>query len=373
VAERDVILYDTTLRDGEQTPAVAFTRFQRVEIARALDSLGISQIEIGFAASGPLHQEDMQAIVQAGLAAQLLSLARPLSEDIDAAREVGVGGVLLFISTSDIHMQHKLRIGFDEVLDRVRTSIAYAREAGLWVQMTMEDATRTPLDRIAAFSAVAAEAGADRVGMADTVGCATPQQFRDMVGVVRGVTDVPVAVHCHDDFGLATANSIAAVEAGAVAVSATINGLGERAGNAAMEECALALERLYGRHTGLDLSRFAEVSRLVAAHSGVAVPPNKGVVGRNCFRHESGIHIAAVLRDPACYEPYPPEVVGAERTLELGKTSGRTAVRHLAGAAGEGLDDAACQRILDHVKTLCEEGGTLDPETLEMLVQKCSP
>ena len=363
-----VTLYDTTLRDGEQTPGVAFGLPVRKQIVAGLDALGVRQVEIGFAASGPSHRADMAALVEMAPRTQLLSLARPSRGDIDDALAVGVGGVLLFISTSDVHLQHKLRMDFEEVLPLVSESIAYARSQGLWVQMTAEDAIRTPTDRVRRFAAVAAEAGVLRIGLADTVGRGTPERVAELVEAVSTETGTDVAVHCHDDMGLATANTLAGLQAGAVAASVTVNGIGERAGNASLEECAVALEELYGVDTGLDLSQLGSLSALVARASGIAVPPNKAVVGDNCFRHESGIHIAAILREPACYEPMDPAKVGATRTLQLGKTSGRAAVRHLVG---EDLDDATCARLLERIKVACEDQQILTPEAIARMLAEC--
>ena len=237
--------------------------------------------------------------------------------------------------------------------------------------MTAEDAVRSDLDRIQAFARVAAEAGADRIGLADTVGRATPAWMAALVRAVREVTDVPVSVHCHDDFGLAVANSLAAVEAGARAVSVTVNGIGERAGNASLEQCAVALELLHSIDTGLDLSQLCALSDLVAGYANMPVAPNTAIVGSNCFRHESGIHVAAISREPSCYEPFDPALVGAVRQLVLGKSSGRKAVRQLVGPAGQDLSDGAVRRILDELKVRSESGERLTEKVIEDMVARC--
>lgn len=357
-------IYDTTLRDGEQMPGVAFTLEERLAIASALDRMGIDEIEIGFAASGELHRRDMRAIVELGLKAKTLSLGRPLKGDIDAALEVGVDGVILFTSLSDRYLKSKLGKSFEEVLKGCLEAVRYAVGRGTYVQLTFEDATRMPMDRLLECASLVAREGVDRIGLADTVGVGTPAKMKRMVTSIRDAVSVPLAVHCHDDFGMAVANTLAAMEAGVRFLSTTVNGIGERAGNASMEECILAIEVLYGIEMGYDLTQIESLSALVARASGVPIPANKAVVGANSFRHESGIHVAAQLKDPLCYEPYSPSLVGRRSELVLGKSTGRTALRHLLGRSAEDLDDAACQRVMDRIKALAEQGEVLSPENL---------
>ena len=234
-------------------PGIAFGREARLRIAHALDDLGLSEIEVGFAASGREQRDDMRAVVDAGLRAKLFSLARPMAGDIEAAREAGVDGVILFIGSSEIHLREKLRRIEEEVAEIVRREVARAKDAGFFVQISFEDATRTDHARLGRLVALTEDAGADRIGLADTVGIGTPESMKAMVRSVREATSLPVSVHCHDDFGLAVANSLAAVEAGARVLSTTINGIGERSGNAATEVCATALNVLYGIETDVRL------------------------------------------------------------------------------------------------------------------------
>ncbi|MFD7730122.1 hypothetical protein ACFV6F_07025 [Kitasatospora phosalacinea] len=365
-----VRFYDSTLRDGAQAPGVAFDRHQQLRIAQALDALGMDEIETGFAASGPEQRADMRAIADLGLRARLLSLARPLKADVDHAVAAGVEGVILVASVSDLHLRFKLRKDYAVVAEQALEAVEYARSLGLFVQLSMEDATRTPVDRLLDLAVRSQAHGAMRIGLADTVGVATPTAMRELVAAVRGSVDLPISAHCHNDFGLAVANSLAAVEGGAEVLSTTQNGLGERCGNASTEECAAALELLHGISTNLDLALLTATSQLVAECSGVPVPPNKGVVGGNSFRHESGIHVAAMLQHPSCYEAYDPAVVGGRREYVLGKTSGRAALRHLAGSAGEHLDDEECRRLLDVVKRLSEAGTQIDSQTVRQLMKR---
>ncbi len=368
-----VRFYDTTLRDGEQMPRVAFSRAQRCEIALALDALGLDEIELGFAASGPAHRADIRAAVESGLQARTLSLARPLHTDIDAAVEAGVDGVILFAALSDTHLRFKLQKTREQVLALVLDAIDHALGCGLFVQLSLEDATRTDDDVLVEFGTQIAAAGVHRIGLADTVGIATPSLMQRKVAAVVREVEVPVSVHCQDDLGLAVANSLAAVEAGASVLSTTMNGIGERSGNASTEVCAAALVLLHGHTVSLDLEAIASTSEVVARCAGVEPAPNSPLVGANSFRHESGIHIAAVLRNPACYEPFDPERIGRQRELELGKTSGRAAVRHLGEYNGTELDDVMCSRILARIKTLTENGTVITDDVLLQLVDECTP
>jgi isopropylmalate/homocitrate/citramalate synthase len=371
VSNQHVSFYDTTLRDGEQMPDVAFNLEKRLRIAQALDQIGVDEIELGFASSGAAQQADMAEVVKSGLRARTLSLARPLKVDIDAAARTGVQGVIIFTSTSDIHLKYKLHKSLSEVLDTIEHAAAYASSLHLFVQVSIEDATRTPDERLREIANRVLRNGADRIGLADTVGIATPALIQQKVRAVLDITNVPVAVHCHNDFGLATANSLAAVEAGASVLSTTINGIGERAGNAATEECAVALKLLLGREISIDLTRLCEVSRLVAECARIAIPPNKAISGRNCFRHESGIHVAALLQDPQCYEPFDPAMVGAAREFVLGKTNGRAAIRYLSSLIGEEIDDETCNQVLYHLKDRAERGERCDSDMLKELIIIC--
>lgn len=370
-SKRLIKFYDTTLRDGEQMPGVAFGLNKRIDIARALDEMGLDEIEIGFAASSPEQRQDMRAVVELGLRAHMLSLARPRKDDIDAAKEVGVDTVILFAAISPIHLEYKLRENYEQVSERAVEAVRYATSLGLRAQFSFEDATRTDVDRLVQLSRRAIDNGAFRISLADTVGVATPELMRGMVGEVVDAIDVPVAVHCHNDFGLAVANSLAAVEAGASVLSTTICGFGERSGNTATEECAVALELLYGHRTNLDLKRVYEVAQLVQECTNMPLSHHKAIVGKNSFRHEAGIHVAATLREPLCYEPYDPAIVGRSRELVLGKTSGRAALRHFAGDMADTLDDDLCCRILDRLKQLSEGGEPISSELLPQLIKEC--
>jgi methanogen homocitrate synthase len=363
--------YDSTLRDGEQMPGVAFDRPTRIRIAKALDSLGIDELDIGIAASGKKQLDDMIAIVESGLRARTLSLARPIRGDILASKQSGVDGIILIASCSDIHLRYKLNTTALEVTELLKRAVALAREEGLFVEVGFEDATRTPTDRLVDISLAVERCGAERIGLADTLGVGTPQGVHAMVKAVGEAVNLPVAVHCHDDFGLAVANSLAAVGAGARVLSTTVNGIGERSGNAATEVCAVALQLLYGFNTNIDLEKVMEVSRLVYASAKLAVPPNRPVTGINSFRHESGMHVAALLRDSRTYEAYPPSLVGGERQIVLGKTTGRAAVRHFTNEIAKDLSDLELARVTEEVQALAEKTGSVGLSDLRNIVEAC--
>jgi isopropylmalate/homocitrate/citramalate synthase len=369
LSRRTIHFSDTTLRDGEQAPGVAFSRQKRIAIAKALDSMKVDEIEIGFAASGLEHQRDMASVVESGLRARTRSLARPLEGDIRAAADVGVQSVCLFLAFSDIHLKHKLRMSFEVAVEALTKATTFAKDKGFYVTTALEDATRTPKERIEIVVRRVSEAGADQISLADTLGIGTPQSMTDLVRTVKRVTDKSVVVHCHDDFGLAVANSLAGVEAGADTVSTTFNGIGERAGNTSTECCAAAVSILLGCKTNLDLTRTQMVSRLVSECSGIQVPPNTPIVGSNAFRHESGIHVSAMLRDPQCYEAFDPAVFGAKRQFVLGKTSGRAGVRHFAALEKTELSDAACDEVLRRIKQMSDDGVGLQDADLRQLIQ----
>lgn len=359
VSGASVRFCDSTLRDGEQMPGVAFSLQSRLEIARELDALGVDEIEVGFAGARAACA-DIAAVADLGLRAHILALCRPLSVDIAAALEAGVDGVKLVTTVSPVHLRHKFARAGADVLREACSAVECARAAGLFTQVSFEDATRSPIEDLVAGAQAAVAAGAQSVTLADTVGVATPALMRAIAARIVDAVDVPVSAHCHNDFGLAVANSLAAVEGGARVLSTTVNGIGERSGNASTADCALGLERLYGMKTSLDLRRLRQASALVAAHSGVPVPAHSPIVGDNCFRHESGIHVAAILQDPSCYEPYDPALVGGERQLVLGKTSGRAAVRHVAKQLGVTLDEDDCRAVLRELKLRAENGDAVD-------------
>ena len=345
-----ITIYDTTLRDGEQMAGISFSPAQKVKIARLLDGIGVPQIEAGFPAVSPAEKMAVRAVARAGLDAEVLCLSRLKKEDIDAAQDAEADAVLLFIATSPLHLRHKLKLDEEQVLQLVLEGLDHARSSGLKASFTPEDSTRTPLSFLRRVLAAAVEAGAWRIGLADTLGCITPQGIRFLVQKLRPLTRTPFTLHLHNDFGLALPNALAGLEAGADAIATTVAGFGERSGNVPLEQLVAALKFLYGKDIGIRTEGLTPLARQVARMAGVHVPSNAPLIGEGVFTHKAGIHIAGVLAEPATYEPVPPEVVGNRRRIVVGKHSGRAAARGLLLAAGKKADDAAIDRLLSQAK-----------------------
>ena len=331
---RKILFSDCTLRDGEQQAGVAFDRGAKVRIARALDDLGIYEIEAGTVASSDEDRAAVSEMCRIGLRAKISVLCRGLAADIDQAAALGVWGVRLSFPISQLERKHKLKgMGDEEYLQKALALCEHARRKGLYVVFSPYDTTRGELAFLRRLVAELQKAGTvDRLRIVDTTGCALPEAIAYLIGQVRDAAPrIPLEIHCHNDFGLACANTLAGLTAGADYASTTINGLGERCGNAPTEEVAMALEALYGIRTGLDLCKLTDVARLVAQLSGVPMPVNKAVVGEGAFRHESGMVVAGLLQDPFTAEPYQPELVGQQRSIVLGKKSGLASISYKVG------------------------------------------
>ncbi|MBQ6099574.1 MAG: homoaconitate hydratase [Methanobrevibacter sp.] len=365
----DLIIYDTTLRDGEQTPGVCFSFDEKIEIARKLDQFKIHQIEAGFPIVSEKEKETVKAIASEGLNADIIALTRTKPGDIDVALECDVDGIITFVGTSDIHLDHKMHITRQDAINLCETAVDYAKDHGLYVAFSAEDATRTDIDFLKRIYSKAEECGADRVHIADTTGAITPEGIRYLVSELVKDLNVMLALHCHNDFGLAVINSITGVLAGARGISTTVNGLGERAGNASLEELVMALKILYGKDYGFKTKYIKELSDIVSKASGLEVPYNKPVVGNNVFRHESGIHVDAVIEEPLCYEPYVPELVGQKRQLVLGKHSGCRAVRAKLNECELDVTDDELIEIVRQVKKSREEGKYINDQVFKEIVK----
>jgi methanogen homocitrate synthase len=366
---KKITVYDTTLRDGEQTPGVCLRTPEKLKIARKLDELGLHQIEAGFPVVSNEEKRSVKAIVAEDLDAQILVLCRTKKEDIDLAIDCGVDGIITFLGTSDIHLKHKLKKSRDEALNICMNSIEHAKDHGLFVAFSAEDATRTDLNFLKRIYHRAENYGADRLHIADTVGAISPQGMSYLVGELKKDINTEIALHCHNDFGMALSNCISGLLAGASAVSTTVNGIGERAGNTSLEEFVMSMLIIYGVDLGYNIEVFYELSQLVEELTNMRVPENKPIVGKNVFRHESGIHVDAVIEEPLTYEPFLPELIGHHRRIVLGKHSGCRAVKAKLDECGIDVTrDELCE-IVERVKEKREEGKYINDELFNQIVR----
>ncbi len=353
-------VFDTTLRDGEQTPGVSLTPENKLRIARRLDELGVDVIEAGFAAVSEGELEAVRLISQAGLRAEICSASRGTRGDIDSVAKAGADSIHLIIPVSDLHIEAKLKKTRVDVLQITADMVRYAKDYGLIVELSAEDATRADVTYLKEVFSKGIDAGADRVVACDTVGVLTPERSYNLFSDLRESLKVPIiSVHCHNDFGMAVANTIAALRAGASEFHATINGLGERAGNASMEEIVVSLMSLYKKRLDIKTTQLYGISQFVQRLTGVYVQPNKAIVGENAFTHESGIHTQGMLAHPSTYEPIEPELVGGKRRLAPGKHAGSAGIK--AALAGMGLQpgEEQLKEIFQRVKTVGDKGKTV--------------
>ncbi|MBM2853263.1 MAG: 2-isopropylmalate synthase [Steroidobacteraceae bacterium] len=375
-----VKIFDTTLRDGEQSPGCSMTREEKLRVARALAELGVDIIEAGFPAASRGDWESVAAVAREVQAPVICALARCSRADIDKAWSALEGAARprlhVFLATSAIHRVHKLHMARDEIIRMAVESVRHARSLCDDVEFSPEDASRTELEFLAEVVQAVVDAGATTVNIPDTVGYTTPQEFHEtftfLRNRVRGLDRVTLSVHCHDDLGMAVANSLSAVRAGARQVECTINGIGERAGNCSLEEVVMALavrEQAFGVRTDIDTQRIYPTCRLVSSITGMPIPRNKAVIGENAFAHESGVHQHGMLRHASTYEIMRPQDVGLMRSnLVLGKHSGRHAFRERVRELGFELDEEELGRVFTRFKALADRKKELFDGDIEALV-----
>lgn len=365
-----VVINDTTLRDGEQSAGVAFTLDEKLAIARGLAAIGVPELEIGIPAMGAEECESMQAIVSLQLPLKLMAWCRMFAADLAAVEGIGVDLVDLSIPVSDQQIQHKLGRDRRWVLNQVQQLVAQGRDSGFEICVGCEDASRADPDFLAQVAEVAAMAGASRLRYADTVGIMEPFTLLGRMRQLRSRTDLDIEMHAHDDFGLATANTLAAVLGGATHINTTVNGLGERAGNAALEESVLALQQLYGIATGVDPRGIPALSSLVAQASGRSVSWNKSIVGDGVFTHEAGIHVDGMLKDARNYQGLDPVLLGRTHTLMLGKHSGTAMIERAYQELGINLEPWQQTLLLQQIRAqVARSKHSPDSATLLALYQ----
>jgi homocitrate synthase NifV len=347
-----VFFSDTTLRDGEQAAGVAFHDKEKLVIARMLDDLGVPEIECGIPAMGLAERRVIRNLMRLGLSARLITWNRAVIADIEASLECGVSAVAVSCPISDFHIAHKLGKSRDWVLKQVREAVTFAKQKGLYVCVGAEDASRADEAFLAEYGALAKECGADRLRYSDTLGLLDPFQLYDRVSRLKAGLNLPLEIHAHNDFGMATANALAGVRAGATFVSVTVLGLGERAGNTPLEEVAMVLTHVHPAETGIQISRLPDLCRYVAAAAERPISPAKPIVGSKIFSHESEIHAAAVITNPANYESYSPEPLGLKREISVGKYTGRRALSYRLRHLGIVKADEDLNLLIPRIRSL---------------------
>ena len=349
---REIKIVDTTLRDGEQTAGVVFANNEKITIAQMLSDLGVDQLEVGIPAMGGDEKDAIKKICKRNLKSSIMAWNRAVIGDIEQSIDCGVDAVAISISVSDIHIQNKLRTSREWVIENMVKSVEYAKKNGLYVSINGEDASRADDDFLIQFIEVGKRAGADRFRFCDTVGVMDPFTIRNKIEKIHKATNFDIEMHTHNDFGMATANAIAGAIGGANHIGVTVNGLGERAGNAALEEVLMALKHVFKYGMDIDTKKFKELSEYVSNASGRELPAWKAIVGSNMFKHESGIHADGALKDPKNYEAFEPEEVGLQRQIVIGKHSGKAAIINKFLEYDIELSPEMASKVLEEIRSV---------------------
>ncbi|RMB71752.1 hypothetical protein AYK61_21420 [Rhodococcus sp. SBT000017] len=367
----NLILEDTTLRDGEQTPGVALSAAKKLQIFDALIDAGVRWIEPGIPAMGGEEVRALQAMLERRDEVTLIGWNRGVRSDIQRSIDLGFKAIHIGLPTSNNHLANSVRKDRTWLLATARDMVKLAKDQGSFVSISAEDIGRTEIPFLQEYAVAVAEAGADRLRLSDTIGILSPSQYGERVSAVKQATDLDLQAHCHNDFGVAVANTLAAIEAGVRYFHVTVNGIGERAGMADIAQVVMSLRQWYGVDLGIDTEKLTALARIVADACGAPTAPWQPVVGGNVFSHESGIHTTGMLRDTSTFEPFPPELVGGERHLLVGKHSGRGVIKSVLGAAADGLDDDQLDRLLERVRqSSIDSGGALSAETIAALIER---
>ncbi len=359
-------IFDTTLRDGEQTPGISFTTEQKRTIARQLDALGVDIIEAGTPITSKEEKEVVQLICDEGLSAKICGLARILTRDIDACVDCGVDMIHIFVPSSEIQREHTTKMSEAQVKEQAYKMTRYVKERGFMCMFSAMDATRTRLEFLIDLYKTAEEGGADILNVPDTVGISEPFAMYELVGEIYRAVKVPISIHCHNDFGLAVANSLAAVKAGASEVQVSVNGIGERAGNADLVETVMCLNSIYELKTNIKTERLFEIAKLIERLTGIPIPVTKPVVGDNAFSHESGIHTHGVIVRSDTFEPgiMTPEMVGHRRRIVLGKHTGKHTIEKKLSEIWMSPSKEELEEILERIKELGASGKRVTDDDL---------
>jgi len=359
---------DSTLREGEQHPGVSFTNKQRIQIAWMLDYFGVDQIEISPVVS-PDHKEATKTIIKQGLRADIVAHGRALTEDIDISLSCDAKWVAAYLGISDVHLKDKLHITKDEALERAVKTVSYAKDHGLNIRFTVEDGSRAEPEFLIKVCKAIQEAGVDRISLPDTVGILRPIGMYNFVKSVRSVIDTPLDVHVHNDIGFALANAFSACEAGVDQIHTTIDGIGERTGIPSLAEVAVALTYLYKSQNDFRLDMLADLSRLIEQYTTIKPYDSKPIVGTSAYKHKAGTHLAAILNNPAAYEPIPPRVVGNHRTIVFGELAGKKGAGYLMSLLGIKQDTETAKKVAAGLKNL-RMGDVLDIPLEDRLERK---